>query len=372
MHGLQITEESKREKDPSVPLFRFIKEALGASWGAKAQDAKAQDAKARARDARSRARREARISLREERSMLRSVLREKRKSKKRELQRMRKEIQPEKERAEKVELKKKKKTIQQEIYRLERELDALGEKERAKVEEPQTGALPDFLIIGAKKCGTTSLYHLLTQHSYVEPAAAKELHFFDTHFHMGVEWYRRCFPAPRWKDGRKTITGEATPGYLSRRSVPKRIAEVIPQVRLIALLRNPVDRAYSDYQQVARKGLETLTLEEAIDRANRGDAPRNYLSASIYVNRLKWWSTFFSKEQMLVLKSEDFFERPQQTLKAVLTFLELPDWEPRAWEIRKKGRYEQGMDPSTRRRLEEYFEPHNQRLYDYLGVDFGW
>ncbi len=79
---------------------------------------------------------------------------------------------------------------------------------------------------------------------------------------------------------------------------------------------------------------------------------------------------------MLVLKSEDFFERPTETLKPVLDFLGLPDWEPEASEIvpkkRNAGEYERGMDPDTRRRLEAFYEPHNKRLYEYLGVDFGW
>src|SRR5215217_3863600 len=121
----------------------------------------------------------------------------------------------------------------------------------------ETGALPDFIIIGGKKCGTTFLYNLLTQHPHVEPAAKKELHYFDTLFGEGIEWYRRCFPPPRWKDGRRTFTGEGTP-YLHRSSaVPERMAEMLPQARLIALLRNPADRAYSDYQQKVRKGRET-------------------------------------------------------------------------------------------------------------------
>ena len=74
---------------------------------------------------------------------------------------------------------------------------------------------------------------------------------------------------------------------------------------------------------------------------------------------------------MLVLKSEDFFERPQETLKPVLDFLDLPDWEPEAWESGQKHNYER-MDPATRRGLEEYFDPHNERLYEHLGTDFGW
>jgi hypothetical protein len=90
------------------------------------------------------------------------------------------------------------------------------------------------------------------------------------------------------------------------------------------------------------------------------------------VDQLLRWSKFFDGEQMLVLKSEDFFERTTDTLKLVQSFLDLPDWEPKTWEIHKKGDYEQEMDPATRRRLEEFFEPHNRRLYEFLGVDFGW
>jgi hypothetical protein len=294
----------------------------------------------------------------------------------------------EKGRAANIGRKKRKKTIQQEIFQLERERRAVKEK-RAGSDRSGAGTLPDFLIIGAKKSGTTFLYHLLTRHPLVEPAASKELHFFDVHFDLGVEWYRRFFPTPRWEDGRRTISGEATP-YISHPVTPERIARVVPQARLIALLRDPVERAYSDYQMVTRKGREALTFEEAMGAAEKvqppdeegeardslGGARQGYLSRSIYVDQLLRWREFFPTEQMLVLKSEDFFDDPKETLKVILEFLGLPEWEPAAEELeggkRNEGRYEQQMDPSTRRRLEEYFEPHNRRLYDLLGVDFGW
>jgi sulfotransferase family protein len=177
---------------------------------------------------------------------------------------------------------------------------------------------------------------------------------------------------------------------MSHPLAPERIARVMPQARLIALLRDPVERAYSDYQMVARKGREALAFEETIAAAEKvqppdedggaregiGGARHGYLSRSIYVDQLLRWREHFPTEQLLVLKSEDFFENPKETLKVVLEFLGLPEWEPGAEELeggkRNEGRYEQKMDPSTRRRLEEYFEPHNRRLYDYLGVDFGW
>ncbi len=94
------------------------------------------------------------------------------------------------------------------------------------------------------------------------------------------------------------------------------------------------------------------------------------------MDQLMRWREFFSPERMLVLKSEDFFERPQETLNTVFEFLDLPEWELEASQIkprkRNKGSYEEGMSETARRRLEEYFEPHNRRLYEFLGVDFGW
>jgi hypothetical protein len=296
-------------------------------------------------------------------------------ARKQELRRLSQGLRSATEKAERKKYKKSKKRVQQEIFRLKKELrasrretkDGPGDRPAPQVAvEPRTGALPDFVIIGGKKCGTSSLYNLLTQHPLVEPAASKELHYFDLLFDEDTEWYRRCFPAPRWEDGRWTITGEGTP-YMASRFAPERMAEVVPQARLIALLRNPVDRAYSDYQQVVRKDRESRTFGEAVEGKTS-----EYLFRSVYVDQLLRWSEFFDREQMLVLKSEDFFERPAATLSRVLDFLDLPAWEPEEVEVRNPGTYTEKIDPTIRRRLEEYFEPHNRRLYEYLGVDFGW
>ena len=216
------------------------------------------------------------------------------------------------------------------------------------------------------------------------------MHYFSLRFDQGLDWYRSCFPAPRQENGRSTITGEASPYYLFHPHAPRRMAEAVPRARLIALLRNPVDRAYSHYRMIVGFGREPLPFEEALTAEEArlsGEKAKmladeryhsfahqylSYLSRGIYVDQLIHWSKFFSDEQMLVLKSEDFFERTPETLKLVLDFLGLPDWEPEAWKIILKGEYDQEMDPATRRRLEEYFEPHNRRLYEYLGVDLGW
>jgi hypothetical protein len=284
-----------------------------------------------------------------------------------------------------IEYKKRKKRVQQDIFRLDNDLRCTAEEQLNVVlnswqatqaaGEAATGAMPDFLIIGARKCGTTFLYDLLTRHPYVEPAAKKELHYFDILCEEeGLEWYRPCFPAPRWKDGRRAITGEATP-YLTALDwtdvVPERVATVLPRAKLIALLRNPVDRAYSDYQQARRKGREPLTFEEAIEaEKTKTRVQRRYLSRSTYVQHLLRWSKYFGEDQMLVLKSEELFECTRSTLERVLDFLDLPKWESEASEKRNKGKYEPEMDLVTKQRWEEYFEPHNERLYKQWGINF--
>ena len=330
------------------------------------------------------------------------------KNKKQEMAQIRKEMRAAKEQqGETFEQRKifkdKKREMQskkREIFQLKQELRTArrqktdapdnGKPSAGAAVEPKTGSLPDFVIIGAQKSGTTTFHYLLAQHPLVRPPVYKELHFFDRHFDEGVEWYRRCFPPPRLKDGHETITGEATPSYLLNPLVPERAAGVVPQAQLIALLRNPADRAYSQYQKRVRLGVETRSFEEAVDEeakrlldegyemlederyADSEHRPSSYLARGLYAEQLLRWSEFYDRDQMLVLKSEDFFERPQEGLKAAQDFLGLPEWEPEALENRNKGSYESGMDPATRRRLEEYFEPHNQKLYEYLGKDFGW
>ena len=267
-----------------------------------------------------------------------------------------------------------------------------ADSRKAAPEAPGHGALPDFVIIGGKKCGTTFLYHLLSRHPYVAPAVDKEVHFFDIRFDWGTDWYRSHFPAPVKKEGRRVITGEASPFYLYHPHAARRAAETVPRAKLIALLRDPVDRAYSDYHHKARRGHEPLTFEQAIEAeenrlrgekekmlADEGYRSRNfrafsYLSRGVYVDQIMAWREFFDADQMLILKSEDMFEDTPQTLKRVADFLDLPAWEPdlpTTPETRNEGGYTP-ISPATRQRLRDYFEPHNQRLYDYLGVDFGW
>ncbi len=299
-------------------------------------------------------------------------------------------------------LKKQIKIQREDLFQLRNELaatnelaeDDQGDPSVLQVSGMEVGALPDFAVIGAMRCGTSRFYMLLTNHPLIKRAAAKELHYFDRpeRFEQGLEWYRKCFPPPEWQDGHRTITGEATPRYLFEPLVPERMAQVVPEARLIVLLRNPVDRAYSQYHRSARNGRESLSFQDTVEEElaslagaessghgrSRDDADGSaytQLSRGIYVDQLIWWRKFFDEEQMLVLKSEDFFKHQADTLKLVQEFLGLPyrEIEIPSRKTSRESTYEyEPMDPALRQRLEAFFEPHNKRLYDYLGRDFGW
>jgi len=255
----------------------------------------------------------------------------------------------------------------------------------------QERLIPDFIIIGAQRCGTTYLYGELTKHPRIAPALKKEVHFFDLHYKRGVVWYRAHFPAWNGKriSARDFVTGEASPYYLFHPHVPKRVAKLVPNVKLIVLLRNPVDRAYSHYHHEVRRGFESLSFQDAIDREQErvvSETKRmvededycsfnhrrySYLSRGIYVDQLKSWRNIFPKEQMLILRAEDFYHDPSSTIEQITSFLNLPTWKPE--EGRQSGypSYPK-MDPAIRKYLIDYFEPQNQRLYGYLGVNLGW
>ena len=253
---------------------------------------------------------------------------------------------------------------------------------------------PDFIIIGAQRGGTTSLYNNLNRHLCVAPALKKEVHFFDVNFNKGTDWYKAHFPSYLYRYIRKVrdqgiITGEASPYYLFHPHVPKRVVELFPGIKLIALLRNPIDRAYSHYHHEVRRGFEKLSFAEAIEKEPErllADAEKmqedenyysfnhrhySYLSRGIYVDQLKNWMRFFSREQMLILKSEDFYRDPGAVMSRLQAFLKLP-----SLQMGNYGRYYyhpySELGAAMRTYLIDYFRPHNKELCEYLGVDFGW
>jgi len=260
--------------------------------------------------------------------------------------------------------------------------------------------LPDFLIIGAQRGGTTSLYRYLKAHPSIGASSNKDLHFFDRRFRKGVSWYRGHFPTRLEKyvaellHGLPFLTGEASPSYLFHPYAPRRAAQVVPHVKLIVLLRNPVSRAYSQYHHARKLGFERLSFEEAIQAEEERFAKENervlqdehyysetykhlsYLHKGIYVDQLKAWMSVFPRERFLILKSEDFYADPAATFRQVLTFLGLSEVavpvERQEYKQYNNNTYSSSMDPALRKRLQEYFAPHNARLYEFLNVDLGW
>jgi hypothetical protein len=252
--------------------------------------------------------------------------------------------------------------------------------------------LPDFMVLGAQKGGTTFFYRLLAQHPNVKPAFLKEVHYFDLNYRKGEHWYRSNFPL-QVSDERDFVTGESSPYYLFHPHAPRRAAHIVPEAKLIVLLRNPVHRAYSHYQhQVKRvkgEARETLTFEEAIDAEEvrlHGEVDKmirdeayvslnhrsySYLARGVYVDQLVAWSKYYDRTQMQILKSEDLFHDTPTILRATSGFLEIPYWAPKAYSIPNKREYTD-LSIAVRQRLEDFFRPHNLRLYEYLGVDLGW
>ena len=256
-------------------------------------------------------------------------------------------------------------------------------------------ALPDFIIVGAMKAGTTSLYAYLREHPQVMGSPQKEVHYFDHHHARGPSWYRRHFPkqgevaAREAELGRRIAIGETSPYYLFHPAAAERIGGLLPEVRLIALLRDPVARAYSHYRQAARQGVEPLSFAEALTaeedrlagaeqalasgRAARVPAHRNhsYRSRGRYLEQLKRYFDRFPAGQILVLRSEDMFREPQPVVDRALDFLGLDPWRLLDPEGRNRAPDEADAIPCEAE-LRAYFAPHNRRLYEALGRDMGW
>lgn len=260
---------------------------------------------------------------------------------------------------------------------------------RARLLTSPLRALPDFLIIGTSKAGTTTLAYDLFAHPRVAPPRTKELFYFNRDFASGVLRYRANFPIRPMRALRHTITGEASPTYLEYPPVPARVRRLVPNVRLICILRNPVDRAHSLHQLKTRTGFETLSLDEAIDREMReldGELARvtaddryfspllhhhAYVWGGIYIDHLQRWTKAFPRDQLLVLSSNDYRTAHEATYWRVLDFLGLPRLALPAPVDMNRSRYHP-LAPATRARLQELFRPHNERLWEFLGADWGW
>ncbi|MGK7918716.1 MAG: sulfotransferase domain-containing protein, partial [Trichodesmium sp.] len=243
---------------------------------------------------------------------------------------------------------------------------------------------PNFLIIGAQKCGVNYLHKYLFQHPQVAAPQQPSLHFFDLNFHQGINWYQDKFP--NTKDS-KFITGESTPYYLFHPLVPERVYNLYPHIKLIFILRNPIDRAIQHYQHEIKLGYETLSFSEAIsqeDHRLEGEVEKiietetycsfnhqhyTYLSRGKYIEQLENWMKFFPREQLLILQTEELLEHPQATMNKVFDFLNLPP-ESIDYSVDVEKEKTIHIESETYQKLTEYFQPYNQKLHQYTGINF--
>lgn len=261
--------------------------------------------------------------------------------------------------------------------------------------------LPDFLIIGTKRGGTTSMYNAIARHPNVVPLfpvrqRIKGVHFFDQHYDRGLDWYRSHFvtETQRRREEERLrgpcITGEGSPYSLFHPLAPERVARDLPEARLIVQLRDPVERAYSHYKERVRHDAEPLSFADAIDAEPerlRGEeerivaeAPRynsfahenwSYAAHGVYVEQLERWTALIPRERFLILRSEDIYADFASQYAKVVAFLGLPVWTPPSFP---KLNYHPStdMDPEVRDRLRAYFTPFDTRLAAFLGTDPGW
>jgi len=252
--------------------------------------------------------------------------------------------------------------------------------------------IPDLIIIGAQKSGTTSLFEYLSQHPRLMPSYVKEVHFFDgglnpnvDNFNCGETWYRAHFPLKKNASNKKVF--EASPLYLFNPLAPQRISELIPEVKLIAILRNPVERAISHFFHEKRGGGESLPIMEALQSEEKRLEPiidkqdyksnlfihHSYKNRGLYHVQLKRYLKFFPMGSILVINSEDLFTQPDDTLRRVFQFVgvdtefTINDLKPRNVRSNRNK-----IDPDVYEYLEDYFRPHNQELYKLIGEDYGW
>ena len=251
--------------------------------------------------------------------------------------------------------------------------------------------LPDFIIIGTARSGTTSLYYNICEHPCVIPAAYDEIGFFDSNYHLGINWYRSMFPTQRKMEEVKkntgfAITGEDTPFYIWNQLVANRILTTLPNARLIVLIRNPVDRAYSNYHLGLRSGTENLSFEDAIkselDRLDTVEThsenyvakftiPRSYIAKGLYAEQLKIWFELFSSEQLFIVNTDDFESYPQKTLNQIYSFLRIPEINVGNLEKHKVESYGK-MKSETREFLLDLYKPYNEILFNLIGQKFDW
>ena len=253
--------------------------------------------------------------------------------------------------------------------------------------------LPDFIVIGVGRGATTTLHHNLSKNPCLFSASYDETGFFDDNYHLGLNWYRSLFPTKfiknkTIKNHKKFLSYEVTPTYIRRPWTAKRIKKTLPNVKLIAILRNPVDRAYSHYnmsisegnyknsfEDVVNKNLKELKELSSYDKGSdeyfKIFVENSHISRGFYAEQLKIWLNIFDDKQIHITSTENLASNPQKTFSNIFNFLEIPDYKLEKLENKRKGNY-LPMEKDIREKLLNYFKPYNEELFELIGKKFNW
>jgi hypothetical protein len=256
--------------------------------------------------------------------------------------------------------------------------------------------VPDFLLVGAQRCGTTSLFRALLSHPHVLRANfLKGVNYFDVNADRGPDWYRGHFPlrstarkaAPPGQEHAQVF--EASGYYMFHPHAPGRIVEELPGVKIVAMVRDPVERAFSAYKHELARGFETEPLARALaledervvpelarmltDPAYQSDVYRHqaYRRRGHYAEQLQPFVDTLGAEQVHVVQSELFFTEPVAEYTRLLRFLDLPPLMPRSFE-RYNPRPSAPMDPGVAAELREHFAGHDLALRPFLHARPSW
>lgn len=252
---------------------------------------------------------------------------------------------------------------------------------------------PDFIVVGAQKSGTTYLYNLLVQHKDILPAITKEVHYFDNNIEKGVDWYLYHFPF-RFNNKEK-ITGESSPYYLYHPLAAERIYNFNHNIKIIIILRNPVDRALSHINMIINRYAIEFNLEnicniekefliqnnltkKLVNRTiEKSSIHQNFsfIQRGIYVTQVKRYMKFFHlNENLLVLKSEDFFTDTKKQMNKIFEFLGVSlNSSNLEFDVDDfSGVYKINNSSECKIRLQKYYKRYNEELEDLLKLKMNW
>ncbi len=249
--------------------------------------------------------------------------------------------------------------------------------------------LPTFVIVGAQRAGTTSLYKYLAEHPDVgRVRLGKGVHYFDTNAHRSMDWYRSHFPLDPervpFKQGPLHV-GEGAPYYMFHPECPRRIDEALPGVKVIAILRDPIERAHSQWAHEYARGYETLEFEAALDAESERLAGtealltepdgrsfehqhHSYVARGQYAEQVERLWNVFGRDRVLILSSNELFGDPASAYASTLSFLGLPPHDAN-FEVHNARSYSK-ISPQIEARLTERFGASNERLVTMLGPAF--